>query len=113
MGYYVTVQSHSIMPPEETTKADTLKAIISILDTDDIIKDYWMIEDDEIVPVEYDYKLSDRFFGSLKHFAKVGCIGYLEVLGEDNEWEKYELEDGKVFVYHGEIVYPEKASSVL
>ena len=126
MGYYVIIQSCKIKLPKELTNDDTntVNAVIKILDDNDIVNDYWLVEDNEIVPVEYDLNLDDNldtslgdldddFYKSLKYLSKVGCTGYVELSGDNGEWVKFVLKDGKLFIYYAEMTYPKKPTYVL
>ena len=78
----------------------------------DLDPDIWTVREDEIEPVEYNFKWGDEFVNDLVKMAKHDIIGCVEITGEEGEHTRYVLRGGKVREYCGRTVYPRTPSSV-
>jgi len=100
MGYYVTIRSISL-------KANGLLKLPENLD------EIWRISEDQITLVETYFKWYDSFEEDLVFLARQGVTGSLVLTGEEGEYVKYIMKDGKVECYEGTVVYPEKPTIIL
>lgn len=110
MGYDVSINRCELFlkkPAAEEKVYQKLKHGNLDLDTDT-----WETEDNHIVPVDWYFKWGERFVGDLIKMAKSGVTGFVETIGEEGEYTKYVLKDGKVEEYYGEIVYSQAPAKV-
>lgn len=71
------------------------------------------VKEDCVEPSETHFRWHESFEDFLTTLAKAGVTGWLELSGEQGEWEKYVLKDGVVECYEGSIVYGEEPQRVL
>jgi len=100
MGYYVTVQSYNL-------SANGLKRLPKDL------YDIWDLDGENINITELHFKWGCGWFlEDLKKLAKAGVTGEVELYGEEGEWYKYVLRDGRVEEYLGSVVYEEEPNEI-
>jgi len=110
MGYDVSINRCELFQKELTAEEkiyQKLKHGDLDLDPND-----WTTKENRIEPVEWYFKWGDWFVEDLTKMAKAGVTGFVETIGEEGEYTKYMLKDGKVEEYYGEVVYPEKPNDV-